>query len=289
VQQGRDLANKLWNASRLVLLGVDRVAAADPDAAETVEDRWIVSRLERLTESTSKLIRGFELSRATLELYESFWSELCDWYLELAKPRLYADSNGAVSAVLLHALERSLTLLHPAMPFVTEEIWSYLPGDRGLLAVSDWPRADPARFDEDAERRVGRLIEAVTELRRYRDEVGAKASVAIPVRVEADGYEGLDSQLARLARLELAPNGDDPVAEVRVPGGAVRILPSEAFDPEEGRRRIAARREKLEGEIERLEGKLANERFTERAPAEVVQAERDKLAEYRAALDAART
>ncbi len=129
----------------------------------------------------------------------------------------------------------------------------------------------------------------MTELRRYRDEVGAKASVAIPVRVEADGYEGLDEQLARLARLELAANGGDPVAEVRVPGGAVRILRSDAFDPEEARRRIAARREKLEGEIERLERKLANERFTERAPAEVVQAERDKLAEYRAALDAART
>ena len=158
---------------------------------------------------------------------------MCDWYLELAKPRLYSDDNRAVSGVLLHALERILTLLHPAMPFVTEEIWSFLPGERGLLAVSDWPRADPARFDEDAERRLGRLIEAVTELRRYRDEVGAKASVAIPVTIEADGYDELDGQLARLARLELAANGDDPVAEVRVPGGAVRILPSEAFDPDE--------------------------------------------------------
>ena len=288
VQQGRDLANKLWNASRLVLLGVDPEATADPAAAETVEDRWIVSRLERLTESTSGLLEGFELSRATLELYDSFWSELCDWYLELAKPRLYSGDNAAVSAVLLHALERSLALLHPAMPFVTEEIWSYLPGERGLLALASWPEADRGRIDDDAEGRVGRLIEAVTELRRYRDEVGAKASVPIPVRVEAHGYEELDGQLARLARLELAADGGDPVAEVRVPGGAVSILPSEAFDPEEARQRIAARRAKLEGEIERLERKLANERFTQRAPAEVVQAERDKLAEYRAALDAAR-
>jgi valyl-tRNA synthetase len=173
------------------------------------------------------------------------------------------------------------------MPFVTEEIWSLLPGERGLLALAAWPEADRSRFDEEAEGRLGRLIAAVTELRRYRDEVGAKASVALPVRVEAEGYEGLDGQLARLARLELAANGGDPVAEVRVPGGSVRILPSDAFDPEEARRRIAARREKLEGEVERLEKKLANEKFTERAPADVVQAERDKLAEYRAALEAA--
>jgi len=289
VQQGRDLANKLWNASRLVLLGVSPEARPDPDAVETVEDRWIVSRLERLTESTSGLVDGFELSRATLELYDGFWSELCDWYLELAKPRLYCEDNGAVSAVLLHALERVLALLHPAMPFVTEEVWSFLPGERGLLALAAWPEVDHARVDEEAEARVGRLIEAVTELRRYRDEVGAKASVAIPVRMEAAGYDGLEEQLARLARLTLAPNGDEAVAEVRVPGGAVGILPSDAFDPEEARRRVAARCEKLEGEIDRLERKLANERFTERAPAEVVEAERAKLAEYRAALDAART
>ena len=289
VQQGRDLANKLWNASRLVLLGVSPEARPDPDAVETVEDRWIVSRLERLTESTSGLVDGFEFSRATLELYDGFWSELCDWYLELAKPRLYCEDNGAVSAVLLHALERVLALLHPAMPFVTEEVWSFLPGERGLLALAAWPEVDHARVDEEAEARVGRLIEAVTELRRYRDEVGAKASVAIPVRMEAAGYDGLEEQLARLARLTLAPDGDEAVAEVRVPGGAVGILPSDAFDPEEARRRVAARCEKLEGEIDRLERKLANERFTERAPAEVVEAERAKLAEYRAALDAART
>jgi valyl-tRNA synthetase len=128
VKQGRDLANKLWNASRLILMGVDPGAEPSPAAAETVEDRWIVSRLERTTRRVTELIDGFRLSPAALELYEVFWSELCDWYLELAKPRLYGDDNGPVSAVLLHALERSLVLLHPVMPFVTEEIWSHLPG-----------------------------------------------------------------------------------------------------------------------------------------------------------------
>jgi valyl-tRNA synthetase len=288
VQQGRDLANKLWNASRLVLLGVSAGSEPSTDAAETIEDLWIVSRLEHLSERTAALLDSFELSRAALELYDAFWSELCDWYLELAKPRLYSEDNEAVSGVLLHALERTLTLLHPVMPFVTEEIWSHLPGERPLLAVADWPGVDPSRFDDDAEARVSRLIEAVTDLRRYRDEVGAKASVSLPARLEADGYDGLEDGLARLARLELvSPEGDgsaDVVAEVPIPGGVVRVLPSEAFDPEEAARRIAARRDKLRDEVGRLETKLANERFVERAPAEVVEAERAKLEEYRAAL-----
>ena len=140
MKQGRDLANKLWNASRLILL---RVAEVEPDAGavETVEDRWIVSRLERLTARVTELYGCF--SAAALELYAFFWSELCDWYLELVKPRLYEADNTAVSAVLLHALERTLLLLHPVMPFVTEEIWSLMPGNRDLLAVAAWPRLSP--------------------------------------------------------------------------------------------------------------------------------------------------
>src|SRR3954467_3883223 len=155
VRQGQELANKLWNASRLILLKV-----ADVDAAprpETVEDRWIVSRLERLTERVTALIDGYELSRAALELYGAFWGEVCDWYLELVKPRLYDESsNEAVSATLLHVLERSLQLMHPLLPFVTEEVWSFLPGERGLLAASPWPQPDAALIDEDAEAVVGR-------------------------------------------------------------------------------------------------------------------------------------
>ena len=139
VKQGRDLANKLWNAARLILLRVSEVEP-DPRAGGTVEDRWIVSRLERLTERVTELYDDFRFSFAALELYGGFWSELADWYLELAKPRLYEEDNAEVSAVLLWALERTLRLLHPVMPFVTEEIWDLMPGDeRGLLAVADFP------------------------------------------------------------------------------------------------------------------------------------------------------
>jgi valyl-tRNA synthetase len=286
VKQGRDLANKLWNASRLILLRVSEVEP-DPSAATTVEDRWIVSRLERLTARVAQLYDGFRFSPAALELYGAFWSELCDWYLELAKPRLYEEDNQQVSGVLLWALERTLKLLHPVMPFVTEEIWSFMPRGEGLLAVARWPEADESRVDEQAEAEVERLIEAVTALRRYRDEVGAKAGVPARGRLVADGYGALREQLARMARFELVDGGSpdgDVLATVPIPGGGVQVLPSDAFDAEEARARIASRREQLAQEVERGERKLANEQFVAKAPAAVVEEERRKLEEYREAL-----
>jgi valyl-tRNA synthetase len=290
VKQGEELANKLWNASRLVLLGVADGALPDPTAAATVEDRWIVSRLERVTRRADELLEAYQFSPAALELYTAFWSELCDWYLELAKPRLYADggADAAVSATLLHALDRMLRLLHPVMPHVTEELWSFVPGADGLLAVARWPEPDDSLVDEEAEAAVGRVVEAVTELRRYRDEVDAKPSVTIPARLAAEGYEGMAEQVGRLARFEFLdpsqPDGD-VLASVPIPGGAVQVLPSDAFDPEEAERRRAARRGQLAEEVERAEKKLANKGFVDKAPAEVVEAERRKLDEYREALD----
>jgi len=288
VKQGEDLANKLWNASRLILLGAaeDAVPAAAP---ESVEDRWILSRLERTTREVTEQLDGFRFSPAALRLYEVFWSELCDWYLELAKPRLYSEDNGAVSSVLLHALERVLVLLHPVMPFVTEEIWSFLPGERGLLAAAGWPESDDGLVDEAAEAGLGQVIEAVTELRSYRDAVGAKASADIPARLLADGYdEASRSQIARLARFSWVPDeheDGDVLATLPVPGGALQVLPSDAFDPEEGQKKLAAKRDQLRGEIDRGEKKLANKGFVEKAPPEVVEEERRKLDEHRRALE----
>jgi valyl-tRNA synthetase len=289
VKQGEDLANKLWNASRLVLLNVDPEAEPSAAAAETAEDRWIVSRLERVSREVTELLDGFEVSPAALRLYEAFWSELCDWYLELAKPRLYGDDKAAVSAVLLHALERCLKLLHPLMPFVTEEIWSYLPGKRGLLGVADWPEPSDHLLDEEAERTLGRVIESVTELRRYRDAVGARAAATIPARLAAEGYdEGMTAQIGRLAGFELGadPSGDgDILATLPIPGGAIQVLPSDAFDPAEAAKRIGVKRDQLAQEIDRSERKLASKGFVEKAPAEVVEDERRKLAQYRRELE----
>jgi valyl-tRNA synthetase len=292
VRQGRDLANKLWNASRLILLGVQEGVGPSPEHASAPEDRWILSRLERITARTTESLDGFELSAAALDLYDFFWSELCDWYLELAKPRLYDEQadRTAVSATLLFCLDRTLRLLHPLMPHVTEEIWSFLPAeggaDRGLLAVAEWPQSDPTRIDGQAEELVGRCVAAVTELRRYRDEAGVKPSAVLPARFAADGYDGTASQVARLARLELRDGSDgEAAAEVPVPGGAVELLATDDFDPGAIAARLAERRDKIAAEIGRLETKLANDAFVERAPAAVVQGERDKLAGYRAELE----
>jgi valyl-tRNA synthetase len=297
VKQGADLANKLWNASRLVLLRVEDVEPGP--RTETIEDRWIVSRVERLTERVTEHYESFTMAHAARELYDGFWTDVCDWYLELAKPRLYdeAGDRSSVSATLLWVLERSLTLLHPVMPFVTEEIWSYMPGERGLLAVAPWPAVDEDRFDDEAEEVVGRAIEAVTALRRYREQVGAAAGAKLRARLAAPGYEETAGQIARLARLDLS--GDDsavagggvgdgdpaasgePVAAVAIPGGSVQVLESDGVSAEDEQRRRSARREQLVSEIARAEAKLANEGFVRKAPAEVVQGERDKLERLR--------
>jgi valyl-tRNA synthetase len=269
LKQGADLANKLWNASRLVLLRVEDVAPGP--LPETVEDRWIISRLERLTERVTELYESFSMSHAALAAYEGFWTDVCDWYLELAKPRLYADSPP--SATLLWVLERSLTLLHPIMPFVTEEIWSYMPGDRDLLAASPWPALDRDLIDEDAEEIVGQAIETVTELRRYRDEAGVPASATLRARVREPSP--LEEHVARLTRFDFVADADaDAVSTV----GSIEILPSENISAADQAARLEARRATLEAEIARAEGKLANEGFVKKAPADVVQGERDKLA-----------
>jgi valyl-tRNA synthetase len=288
VKQGRDLANKLWNASRLILMGVADDAQPSAAAAGSVEDRWIVSRLERATARVTELFDRFRFSPAVLELYDVFWSELCDWYLELAKPRLYGRdpaAKSAVSGVLLHSLERTLVLLHPVMPFVTEEIWSYLPGERGQLAVAAWPEPDDSLLDEHAEAELDSVIEVVSDLRRFRDEIGVKASVPLPARIASDLDGGLLEHVGRMARFELDGADGEVFVTLPVPGGTIEVLRCDAFDPAAAEQRLAARREQLRAEIERGEKKLANERFVQRAPAEVVDEERRKLDGYRRSLE----
>jgi len=287
VKQGEDLANKLWNASRLILLRADPDVAAAP-RPETVEDRWIISRLERTTARVTELIETYDFSHAALELYASFWSEVCDWYLELAKPRLYDEQadRAALSATLLHVLERTLTVLHPVMPFVTEEIWGFLPpragSERAQLASEPWPTVDSALLDDVAEQRVGRALNAIGAIRSRRGEIGVPVGAVLQARLAAEGYDELAGQIARLARLKFVePDGSEPVASVGIPGGAIELLASEVVDAEEAGAALAVRRSELQAEVARAESKLANSGFVEQAPAAVVEAEREKLAEYR--------
>jgi len=287
IAQGQALANKLFNASRLVLLRVPEgvTVPATAPAPQTVEDAWILSRLQRARSATERALEDFEFHRAALGLYDFVYGELCDWYLELVKPRLYADDNAGVCEVALHVLAETLAIAHPVIPFVTEEIWSLMPGTEGLLMGSRWPTGDDALGDPAAEEEVGRAIAAVQELRGWRDRVGARPGATVPARLDAPGYERTAEHVARLARVDFSPDGSEPVATVPVPGGAVALFASDAVDLEAEARRTAERRETLQAEIARAEGKLANEKFVAKAPEAVVQGERDKLAALRAELE----
>jgi len=288
VAQGRQLANKLFNASRLVLLRVPPGVelTGEPPRPRTIEDAWILSRLQHAKAGTARAIETFEFHRAALGLYDFVYGELCDWYLEIVKPRLYGDENADVARFALGVLAETLAIAHPVIPFVTEELWAHLPGAEGLLMGHSWPAADESLVDADAEAELERAIAAVQALRTWRDGIGAAPAAVLPARLDADGYERTAAHVARLARCEWTSDGGAPVATVAVPGGTIAMLESDAVDLGAAARRIAERRGWLDAEIDRAERKLANDGFVAKAPAAVVEGERDKLARLREERDA---
>jgi valyl-tRNA synthetase len=279
VEQGQALANKLFNASRFVLGRVREDAELAP-RPQTVEDRWILSRLQRATGETRERLEAFDFAKAALGLYDFVYGELCDWYLELIKDREVDDD---LSATLLHLLRETLGLAHPIIPFVTEELWGHVPGTEGLLAAARYPVVEPALVDPEAEVRVAAVIEAVTAVRSWRNQAGVRPGERLPARLAAQGYEDTAALVARLARLELTDlDGAEP-ARILVPGGVLEVVPG---DPEEAARKRAAERGRLEAEVRRAEGRLANDGFVAKAPAHLVEEERRKLERLRHELEA---
>ncbi len=292
VEQGWRLANKLFNAARFVLTSAEVAgAAADTDPQPTtLEDRWILSRLARVEADTAERLERFDFSHAALGLYDFVYGELCDWYLELVKPRLREAAPPAdratLSATLVHVLRATVALAHPIIPFVTEELWSQLGGE-GLLAAARYPVGDPSRIDPQAEEAVGRAIEAITALRGWRNGAGLPAKLVLPARLERPEYAAVADAIARLARVRWVDgDGGEPMASVPIPGATVEILPVEGVDAEAAEERRAKRRAELEREIARAEGKLGNEGFVAKAPPDVVAAEHEKLARLRDELEA---
>jgi valyl-tRNA synthetase len=282
VAQGQQLTNKLWNAARLVLMSVGEDARAASHPAR-IEDHWILTRLHRAQEEIEGRIEGYDFSHAALALYDFIYGELCDWYLELVKPRLRSGEED-LAATLLYVLTHTLALAHPIIPFVTEEIHRYVPGAEGLLAAGI-PRERPP-VDPSAERAIADVIAAVQALRGWRDSAGVRPGAVVPARLLAQGYEQTAEHVARLARLALTSDGVAPVASVPVPGGVVEILPDAAVDVEAAARKREAARERLRAEIARAEAKLGNAGFVAKAPRHVVEAEREKLERLRAELEA---
>jgi valyl-tRNA synthetase len=315
VRQGQALANKLFNATRFALTKVSDLGAGIagmPGAQErdfaraggapiqpaprprTIEDRWILSRLQEIVADTAARIEDYDFSHAALGLYDFVYGELCDWYVEIVKPRLASDapegSTGedreALAATLLHVLRETVALAHPVIPFVTEELWSYLDDSGELLAGSRYPRADKTLIDPEAEIELERAIEAVTLVRGWRDSVSAPPGMIVSARINAKGYESTAAILANLARLELSDSPGEPVASISVPCGTIEVLSEAGLDFAAAERRRASAREKLDGEIARVRAKLANAGFVEKAPAEVVEGERAKLARLQSELEA---
>ena len=277
IAQGAALANKLFNASRFVLL---RAQPVEPQPmGGQVEDRWILSRLHRARAAFEEQIAAFDFSKAAFGLYDFVYGELCDWYLELLKGREFDE---ALSAHLLYVLRETLALCHPIIPFVTEELWQQVPGTHGLLAAHTMPPLEGA-VDEAAEREVETVIAVVQAVRSWRDASKVPPGERLEARV--DGLDGLAALVSRLARLELV-GGDsrEPVATIPVAGLQVELLTG--VDPQEAARKAAAERARLESEIKRAEGKLANQGFVAKAPEAVVAAEREKLERLREELEA---
>ncbi len=293
IAQGQALANKLYNATRFVALRIGDGVRPAPQP-RTVEDRWILSRLQAIESDTQARIDGFDFAKAALGLYDFIYGELCDWYIELVKPRLGDDADpeerAALGATLLHVLRETIATAHPIIPFVTEELWELLGWTEaeGLLATGRLPEPDEALRDVGAEDEMARAIEAIKALRGWRDSVGVKAGTVVPGILQASGYGETAARIASLARFMLGDGAgeDEPVATIAIPGGAVAVLPSDAVDLGAADRRLSAQRDELAREISRAEGKLANEGFVAKAPDAVVAAERSKLERLREELAA---
>ncbi len=276
----RRFANKLWNASRLVLMGLgdEPVPTPAPDGDLTLMDRWLLSRLQMAIEKATQGIESYAFQVAINALYDFSWHDFCDWYLEAAKPRL-RDAEPAARAVCLHVLDTLLRLLHPFLPFLTEELWHRLPGERAFLVRTAWPEPDERFADPAAEGAARRVIALVEDIRRERRAAAAPARggyIAFAASMEPE-LAGLTAQLARLEMVdELAPIG-----AALVEGGARVAFPNATGAVKE--REAEARR--LRQDYERTEVKLANPEFLAKAPPAVVEKERAKAAELRSALE----
>jgi valyl-tRNA synthetase len=291
LEGGRNFANKLWNVSRFVMtnLGDRQVSAPLPSRAGALalEDRWILSRLEVVSGKVEQLMDAFQLGEAGRELYDFLWAEFADWYIEMAKVRLRAGDERPL-AVLAHVLDQGLRLLHPFMPFVTEEIWQKLrtrfEGENApVLAIAAFPEPGEAWHDVRAEGAVERVIEVVRAIRNLRAEKNVEAARVIPVVLRSEAWSGPLGEMlpavAALARCEPRLGAAVEGRAITLNLGEVDVLVPEAglFDVEAERARLQRELADSLAQIERLEQLLAKPGFAEKAPPHLVQAEREKL------------
>ena len=297
VEASRNFANKIWNASRFLLMNMDIDNIELPAESELkTEDKWILSVFNRVAKEVGENIDKFELGVAVGKLYDFIWDNYCDWYIELVKPRLYAkdESCAAAQKVLAYVLANSLKLLHPFMPFITEEIFSYLPTGEESIMISKWPEYDAKLCFEADEKKMELIMNAISEIRNIRTQmnvVPSKKSKVIVVAENPDMWAGSEIFFEKLASasetvIKADKSGIDENAVTGVVEGAELFIPlDELVDKEKELARLNDEKKRLEAEIKRVEGKLNNPGFVAKAPEKVVNEEREKGEKYRQMLE----
>ena len=298
LEANRNFANKIWNAARFVIsnLAGGRIAQA-PEAPETLADRWIQSRAQFLTAEVTRLIEDYQFGEAGRRIYDFLWGEYCDWYIEITKARLYgSDPSAAATArrVLVTVLEQALRLLHPFMPFITETIWQNLKQAWGApewgeaLIIASWP--EPGPRDRSAEDEMGAIVEVVRGIRNARAEYdvepGRRIQALIAAGALTPAFEAERDTLVSLARLDserltITPSlAEKPTKALTLVTDGVEVyLPLAGMvDLEREQARLSKELAEVEADVARARALLANERFVSRAPREVVEKERAKLA-----------
>ena len=301
VEGTRNFANKIWNASRFALMNMEGYDKDAELAPYTLADKWILSRLQDTVKDVTGLLERFELGEAGRAIYDFIWSEVCDWYIEIAKPRLYNKEAAAERATAQHVLAAVLVsamkLLHPYMPFITEEIYQCLPHEAESIMISKWPVADESLVDPEAERGMNAIMDSIKAIRNMRAEVNANPGKKIPaimlvsedlreVVAHNDSYIKL---LGGIDNLELRPlNGEKPEnAMAAVVTGIEVYLPlAGLIDVEKETQRLSKELAAMEKDLQRAGGKLNNAGFLAKAPEDVIAKERAKYEELSGKIEA---
>lgn len=298
LQASRNFANKIWNASRFVLMNLQITSLQLPAAdALQLEDRWIVSKFNTLVKDVTENLEHYDLGIALSKLYDFIWDDFCDWYIELVKPRLTdADNPTGETAqyVLTYVLSETMKLLHPYMPFITEEIWQHLPHEGESIMISPWPKYDASLAFSEAEAGMGMIMNAIKGIRNMRSErniaPSRKAKLIIATK-ERDLFASCHiffEKLAAASDVEVISgkyDGNEKEAiSIVVPGATLYLPLSDLIDFDKERARLTKEREKLLSELRRVEGKLKNEGFLKKAPPKVVEEEQQKQKKYTAML-----
>ena len=288
IEAARNFANKLWNAARFVLMNLDIDEVKLPEAADlTLEDKWILDKLNDLAANVCQNLDHYEVGVSLANIYDFVWDMFCDWYIELCKPRLSAGDKTAQN-VIAYVLRETLKLLHPFMPFITEEIYQKLPRDAESIMISAFPRENPAlHFDAEAAE-MEKIIALIKAIRARRTEMGVAPSRRAKLYIVTKSTETFADaapffqKLAGASEVELVDSYADSTAVQIITDSAAAYIPlADMIDFEAERKRLTTELEKNANEIKRVEAKLANEGFTSKAPAAVIEGERQKLEKYR--------